>query len=174
MTTSSYGQDQGRGGNRAVTRVNAGRLWAGGVATLVVVALVVVVGISLCRGILAIPVPVPTFTGGMSDVTYVLLACGAVLVATALVHLLIAAAPRPLVFFGWIVFLATVIAVLAPFSNSILGSGGHVALLSSKVATATINLVAGIAIGSLLSGVARSAITRLRPDPYPVYPAGGL
>jgi hypothetical protein len=174
MTTSAYGRDQGRGGNRAVTRINAGRLWAGGAATLVVAALIVVVGITLCRGILAIPVPVPTVTGGMSDVVYVLLAAGAAVVATGLLHLLIAAAPRPLVFFGWIVFLATAGAGMAPFSNSILGSAGHIAMLSSKVATATINVIVGIAIGSLLTGVARSAITRIWPDRYPVYPAGDL
>lgn len=174
MTTSTYGRDHSRGGSRVVTRVNAGRLWAGGAATLVVAALIVVVGITLCRGILAIAVPVPTVTGGMTDVVYVLLAAGAALVATALLHVLVAAAPRPLIFFGWIVFLATAGAALAPFSNSILGTAGHVAMLSSKIATAAINVIVGIAIGSLLSGVARSAITRVWPDPYPTYPAGDL
>jgi Family of unknown function (DUF6069) len=167
VTTSTYRRD------RTTPRVVAGRLWAGGAATAIVAALIVVVGISLCRGVFGVPVPVPTYSGGVSEVAYVLLAAGAAVLATALLHLLLVTAPRPLAFFGWIVFLATVVAVLAPFTNSILGSAGHVALLNSKLATAAINLAAGIAIGTLLTGVARSAVTRNRPDPYPTYPMGG-
>jgi hypothetical protein len=157
VTTATFPRD------RAAPRVNAARLWAGGVATAIVAALIVVVGISLTRGIFAVPVPVPTVTGGLSEVAYVGLAAGAAIVATGLLHLLIMAAPRPLAFFGWIVCLATVVAVLAPFTNSILGSFGHIAMLNSKLATAAVNLVAGIAIGTLLTGVARSAATRDRP-----------
>lgn len=151
MTTSAYRRD------RPGPRVSASRLWAGGAATAVVAALIMLVGIVLCRGVFGVPVPVPTYTGGISEVAYVLLAAGAAVLATALLHLLLAAAPRPLAFFGWIVFLATVVAVLAPFTNSILGSAGHVAMLTSKLATAAINLAAGIAIGTLLTGAGRSA-----------------
>jgi hypothetical protein len=171
MTTSTFHRDRDR--DRAVPRLNAARLWAGGLATAIVAALIVVVGISLCRGIFAVPVPVPTVNGGLSELAYVGLAAGAAIVATGLLHLLLAGAPRPLAFFGWIVGLAMLVAVLAPFTNSILGSFGHIAMLNSKLATAAINLVAGIAIGSLLTGVARSAITRTGPEAYPVYPTGG-
>jgi hypothetical protein len=164
MSTSTFRRD------RAAPRLNAGRLWAGGIATAIVAALVVLVGISITRGIFGVPVPAPAPAGGISEAGYVGLAAGAAIVATGLLHLLIAAAPRPLAFFGWIVFLATVVAVLAPFSNSIFGSFGHIPMLNSKSATATINLVAGIAIGSLLTGVARSAFSRGRPESYPEYP----
>lgn len=160
MTTSTFQRD------RAAPRLNATRLWAGGVATAIVAALIVVVGISLTRGVFAVAVPVPTATGGISELAYVGLAAAAAIVATGLLHLLIMAAPRPLTFFGWIVGLAVIVAVLAPFTNSILGSFGHIAMLNSKLATAAINLIAGIAIGSLLAGVARSAVTRNRPESY--------
>ena len=49
---------------------------------------------------------------------YVLAAAGAALVATALAQLLVASTPRPLVFFGWIVGLATVVVVLYPFGTA--------------------------------------------------------
>ncbi len=143
---------------RPTVKLNAGRLWAGGVMTAVVVALMMIVGVSVARGIFAVPVPVPSSGGGLSSFAYVLLGVLCALVATALVHLLIMAAPRPLMFFGWIVFLGTVIAVIAPFQNSVFGSFGHIAMLNAKVATAVINLCAGIAIGSLVVGVARSSV----------------
>ena len=61
---------------------------------------------------------------------------GAALVATALAQLLVASTPRPLVFFGWIVGLATVVVVLYPFSTA--------APLPVKAATAAVDLVIGI------------------------------
>ena len=67
-------------------------------------------------------------------------------------HLLLFASPRPRLFFGWIIGLATLIAVVYPFSTT--------APMSQKVATAVINLVLGIAIGSLVSGTAARVIRR--------------
>ena len=67
-------------------------------------------------------------------------------------HLLLTATPRPLVFFNWIMGLATVIAVVYPFSTT--------AALSQKMATAVINLVLGAAIGSLINGTAARLIRR--------------
>jgi hypothetical protein len=54
------------------------------------------------------------------------------LIATALLHLLLLTTPRPLTFFGWIIALATLVAVLFPFGTS--------APPSQKFATATLNL----------------------------------
>jgi hypothetical protein len=73
--------------------------------------------------------------------------------AAAIAYLLAASAPRPTVFLGWIVGLATVVAVLLPFNTT--------APLTQKIATAIIFAVLGIAIGSLLSSVVERA-TRLR------------
>ena len=67
-------------------------------------------------------------------------------------HLLLIATPRPQMFFTWIIGLATVIAVVYPFSTT--------APLSQKVAAAVINLVLGAAIGSLINGTAAQVIRR--------------
>ena len=77
-----------------------------------------------------------------------LAAAAVALAATAIMHLLLIAAPEPRVFFGWIIGLATVVAVVYPFSTN--------APLSQKVATGLVNLVLGIAIGTLIGEVARA------------------
>jgi Family of unknown function (DUF6069) len=136
--------------------VDAGRLWTGGAATAVVAALVALVGVLICRGLLDVPVLAPTDQGTLGDATtfrLAALAALAALLATGLLHLLLLSTPRPGQFFTWIVTLATVAAALAPFLTD--------ADLDEKVATSAIYLAIGIAIGSLLSGVARSAV-RLR------------
>jgi hypothetical protein len=63
-------------------------------------------------------------------------------------HLLLLSTPRPFRFFTWIVSPLTLVAVLAPFMTD--------AKLATKVATGAIGLVIGMAIGSLVSGAARS------------------
>jgi Family of unknown function (DUF6069) len=88
--------------------------------------------------------------GGAGTWRLVGLAALAALVATGLLHLLLLSTPRPLRFFSWIVTLATVAAVLAPFLTD--------ADLDEQLATAAVYLAVGIAIGSLLSGVGRSAV----------------
>ena len=80
------------------------------------------------------------------------IAAAAALVATAIMHLLLIATPRPQMFFTWIIGLATVIAVVYPFSTT--------APLSQKAATAVINLVLGAATGSLINGTAARVIRR--------------
>ena len=132
--------------------VDAGRLWTGGVATALVAALVALVGVLICRGLLDVPVLAPTeegTLGGAGTWRLVGLAALGALLATALLHMLLSSTPRPLRFFHWIVALATIAAALTPFLTD--------ADLGEKVATSVIYLVIGIAIGSLLSGVGRSA-----------------
>jgi hypothetical protein len=131
-------------------------LWTGGVATALVAALVAFVGVLICRGLFGVPVLAPTEDGAVGDAStfrLAALAALAALLATGLLHLLLVSTPRPRRFFGWIMGLATVAATLLPFLTD--------ADLDEKVATAAIYLAIGISIGSLLSGVARSA-TRLR------------
>jgi Family of unknown function (DUF6069) len=132
-------------------QVNAGRLWAGGLATAVVAALVALVGILLARGVFDVAVLAPKGEGAWGDAdtwTYALLAGLAALLATGLMHLLILFAPRPIRFFRWILTLATLAAVIAPIAVNRSGPG---------IATALINLALGITVGTLVSGVARSA-----------------
>jgi Family of unknown function (DUF6069) len=136
-------------------RVKASRLWSGGLATAIVAALVALVGVLACRWLFDISILAPRRAGaygGAHTTRLVLAAMAAALIATALLHLLLLTTPRPLRFFGWIIGLSTAVAVLFPFSTS--------ASLSRKIATAIVGLVIGIAIGSLLTGVAKRAVQR--------------
>ncbi|GID95666.1 DUF6069 family protein [Amorphoplanes digitatis] len=150
--------------------LDAGVLWAGGVAAAFVAALIVIVGILFCRGVLDIPILAPKGEGVWGDadtVTYAGGAAVAALLATGVMHLLLLSTPKSGMFFAWIVSLATLAAMLAPFAVK--------ASQASQFATAALNLVLGIAIGSLVSGSARSAVRKAtfvaRPPfagpPYP-------
>jgi len=147
--------------------VDARQLWSGGAATAVVAALIALVGILVCRWLLGIPILAPRQHGAWGDASTAgyAIAAAAALVATAIMHLLLIATPRPRMFFTWIIGLATVIAVVYPFSTT--------APLSQKVATAVINLVLGAAIGSLVNGTAARAIRRraIAGDYQPNYPS---
>ncbi|MGA3152677.1 MAG: DUF6069 family protein [Streptosporangiaceae bacterium] len=151
----------GRQYRSARPRVDAGKLWSGGLATAVVAALIALVGVLVCRWLFKIPVLAPQRDGTYGDAhttAVVLLAAAAALVATGVAHLLLLSVPRPMTFFSWIIGLATVLVVIFPFSTT--------APLSAKAATAIVSLIVGIAIGSLLNGVAARA---MRP---PAAPAG--
>jgi Family of unknown function (DUF6069) len=133
--------------------VAAGALWAGGVATAVVAALVALVGVLVSRWLAGIPLLAPMRAGAYGDVhttSLVLLVAAAALVATGVLHLLLLSTPRPTLFFGWIIGLATVLAVVLPFTTS--------APLASKAATAVVFLILGVAIGTLLTGVGARSI----------------
>jgi hypothetical protein len=144
--------------------VNAGRLWAGGAATAAVAALIAIVGILLGRGLFDVAVLAPEGDGVWGDAStgwYAVAAALAALVATGVVHVLLVTTPRPMRFFGWVVALATVVAMLAPFVTE--------ESFGSRMCTAVLNLVLGIAIGSLVAGTARTAVVLppARPVPHP-------
>jgi Family of unknown function (DUF6069) len=151
-------------------RVDARPLWSGGVATAVVAALIALVGILVCRWLFNVPILSPRREGAWgnaSTVGYVFAAAACALVATALMYLLLISTPYPRVFFGWIIGLATLVAVVYPFSTT--------APMSQKFATAVVNLILGVAIGTLITEVSRRAtrrrVARSRYD-RPGYPAG--
>ncbi|MET1042641.1 MAG: DUF6069 family protein [Microbacteriaceae bacterium] len=126
--------------------VDAGRLWVGGLATALVAALTAAVGVLIATGLLDVDVLAPPgFTGSVIG-DYAIAAAIAALLATALIHLLLVASPRPLAFFHWIIGLLIIVVTLLPFASA--------AELPTKLATAAINLVVGIAIASLTSGTA--------------------
>jgi hypothetical protein len=150
--------DDGTGQRRQP--VDAARLWTGGLATALVAALVAVVGVLIARGLFDVPVLAPTGEGALGNANtarLAILAAVAALLATGLMHLLLVSTPRPFRFFTWIISLLTLVAVLAPFMTD--------AKLATQVATAAIGLVMGMAIGSLVSGAARSAIRLGRQSP---------
>jgi hypothetical protein len=133
--------------------VDAGRLWAGGAMTAVVAALIAVVGALLAHALPGIKVLMPMLTpDGWQQLTPTLYTLGAAiagLVATTILHVLLLSAPQPMRFFGWLLALASAVAVIVPF----LVPGN----LRSHLFTAVLNLVIGIAIGSLLAGASRAA-----------------
>ena len=135
------------------------------VATAVVAGLIALVGVLVCRWLFNVPILAPRRDGAYGDAhttTLVLIAAGGALVATLLAHLLLLSTPRPMVFFGWIIGLVTVIVVVFPFRTG--------APLSHEIATAALYLIIGIAIGTLIAGVGERA-TRVRA--VPAGPGGG-
>lgn len=120
----------------------------------------------MSRWLVGIPLLAPMRDGAYGDVhttSLVLLVAAASLIATGLLHLLLLSTPRPTLFFGWIIGLATVLAVVVPFTTA--------APLDQKAATAVVFLILGIAIGTLLSGVgARSVRVRRTGGAYPAQP----
>ena len=150
-------------------RLEVARLWAGGLATAVVAALIALVGVLIVRAVLRISLYAPATAGafgGEKTVALCLVCAAAALAATGLVHLLIIATPRPLTYFSWIVGLLTAAATVLPFT--------YASSLPVAIAQALINLVVGAAIGSLLSGAAANATrtmhvpqNRFHVDDYP-------
>ena len=144
MSTSGI-PDSAAGGRTVIV---GSRLWAGGAATACVAALVAAIGVLLFSSVLDIRIVQPplllTITNSLA-VNYAATAFVAALLATALAHLLAATTPRPRMFFGWIVGLATVATMVVPFAAD--------ASMAGKVSTAVINMVVGIAIATLLTGI---------------------
>ena len=148
----SIPEPSGSAAGRGVA-VLAGRLWAGGVATGCIAALVAAVGVLLCSSVLNVRL-VPTLVLSITDSlawNYAMSAFVLALVATGAAHLLSLTTPRPRVFFGWLVGLGTAAAMVMPFASE--GS------LAGKISTALINLAVGIAIGTLLTAVLSRTVT---------------
>src|SRR5260370_2229916 len=123
-------------------RIDEKTLWSGGVATAVVAGLSALVGILVCRWLLKFPILSPSRDGAWGDAStagYVFAAAATALAATGLMNLLLFATPYPRVFFGWIIGLATVVAVAVPFRTT--------APVSQKPATAVAHPVLGPAPG---------------------------
>ncbi|HEX7658201.1 MAG TPA: DUF6069 family protein [Pseudonocardiaceae bacterium] len=140
-------------------RLDAGRLWAGGVATAVVAGLVAIVGILIARGIAHVMVFAPRGTGvwgNANTITYALVAALIALAATGLLHFMLVTTPRATQFFGWIMVLLTIVAVVVPLSV--------VSDRDEMVATAVLNLLIGLVITMLLISVAGAARSRRRDD----------
>ena len=71
----------GPGSTRPAPRLDAGRLWTGGLATAAVAALVAVVGVLIARGVFDVPVLAPTGEGTLGDASTARLAGLAALAA---------------------------------------------------------------------------------------------
>jgi len=144
-------------------RVDPIRIWAGGVATALVAGGIAWVGVLVIRAIFQIPGihRLGEDTLNVDQLSLAIIAAVAALLATALLHLLLLGTPRAHRFFAWIIGLIVVGLIV---EQMLAGNGWLSSLLISAV-----YLVIGIAIASLLSGVARTAI-HYDPNPRPVQP----
>jgi hypothetical protein len=145
------------GGSGQSPRVDAVRLWAGGVAAAFVAAGIVVIGLLVAR-VLNVHVLINTGGGALLDVNtgwYAIGAAAATLVATALMYLLLLSAPRPELLFTAIMGIVTALAVLLPFTAS--------ATLESQVTVAAINLAVGVTVIALISGFGQSVVDQPPP-----------
>ena len=146
----------------SVTRVvDAGKLWAGGVATALVAALVALVAMLVATVAFDVSPVAPDWLVGEAreaglSTRFAATAAVAALLATALLHLLLLSTPSPRAFFGWIIALLTVAAAVTPFA---VGSD-----LGAQVATAVTAAAVGLVIGTLLTRVADSALTLRRTE----------
>lgn len=156
---SQYEYDQSYGAE-PTRKVDAGKLWAGGLATALVAAGVGVAGVLAIRGLLKIAIL--SGRGQLVNealLTVPLAAAAAALLATALLHLLMISTPRPALFFNSLAAVVLVVMVLLVFQSN----AGD---LADKVATSALYLVIGLVIMGLLSGVARTAIKVVPPAQY--------
>ncbi len=156
---SQYESDQ-YWGAEPTRRVDAGKLWAGGLATALVAAGVGVAGVLAIRGLLKIDIL--SGDGDLVDeamLTVPISAAAAALLATGLLHLLVVSTPRPKLFFNSIGAVVIVVMVLLVF----LANAGT---LADKIATSLLYGVIGLVILGLLSGVARTAIKTVPAQQY--------
>ncbi|WP_277752899.1 DUF6069 family protein [Thermomonospora catenispora] len=139
-------------------RIRIGRLWAGGATTAACAALITVIGSLIARGLLGLPVPVPVNPASAPvgvAAAYALGAAALTLQATALLQMLMAVAPRPASALAWVCGPITAIATVVPLAVR--------APLGAAVATAVINLAAGVVVIFLLAATA--AVASRRPGP---------
>jgi hypothetical protein len=152
--THPYPEDDG-------SRIDAGRLWGGGIATAVVAGLLTEVGILIARGMLHLAVLAPQGAGMWGDASttgYAIAAAAVALLATGLLHFLLSTTPSGTVFFGWIMALLTVVAVVMPLK--VIGTSTEV------IATTVLNLLIGAVVTLLLINAARGALMTVRRS-YP-------
>jgi hypothetical protein len=132
--------------------LDATRLWTGGLATAAVAALVGLVGTLVIR-VLFHYAPVGTAAAHAFTTTNAGLLClfaaVAALAATGIAHLLTVSTPDPLSYLGWIIGLSTAAAVVVPLLGGL--------PMAAAIAVAVVNLVIGLAIGSLVVGAAAAA-----------------
>jgi hypothetical protein len=125
-------------------RPYASRLWAAGCATAAVAFLIALAGAAVSRAVFDVSL-VAADIAGLGWSTTATVAAGSALIAlvlTGVLHALLAAVPRPVAYFEWIVALVGVVLVFAPFAYD--------APRGSQVATSVVSGLVMVAIGSLL------------------------
>ncbi|WP_069385627.1 hypothetical protein [Cellulosimicrobium cellulans] len=134
--------------------VEAGRFWAGAAATALVAALIGLIAVLVFERIfqVALVPPPDLFATGSQQAAYAIDGAILALLAAGLLHLLILSTPRPRAFFGWIMALVIVVIAVLPFAWT--------SDLTAAALSGVVNLLIGVAVWSLLAGVAGRTIVR--------------
>jgi hypothetical protein len=148
-----------RNGGSDYAQFDTTRYWAGTGATALVAALIAFVGYMVFKWTLHISVLTPLRDGAWGNAQFAVLVTAA---AGGLLFLLTIGAPQPRTFFRWIMAVGTLASVVYPFSTT--------AKFSVMAATATINLMLGIAMLTLLSASAERATRQAVPAVAPAVP----
>ncbi|MCA5894796.1 hypothetical protein LEP48_15760 [Isoptericola sp. NEAU-Y5] len=131
------------------------RYWAGAVVTVVVCGL-----IGLAASVIfdqAFDVGLLDVVGGSSSLAWAMTGALFGLLAAVVLQVLVMVAPRPRMFFGWLVAVVTVILAVTPFT----GNPDAV----PAVVTALVWIVLGLATSSMLSGVLGRTLVRPTAPP---------
>jgi hypothetical protein len=134
-------------------RLDPGRYWAGAAATVLVCALLGFAASVVLTDVLDQELASgPHLSGIGADGSWALAGALFALLAAIVLHLLVLGAPRPRMFFGWIVTLTTLILAALPFTTR--------PELVPGLLTALVWVVLGIAVWSMLTGVLARTLTR--------------
>jgi hypothetical protein len=147
------------GSYRVGGAVEVHRLWTGGVVGAVIVSGLAIVGLLVVCGMLHYPLLSIRGSDAVRHASMLGYAAGAglaALLATAAMHFLLVTTPRPRWFFGWLAGVGTAIMVLLPL--------GLAQELPARLATATVNLVLGLAIVGVVRNTAASLRTGVVPQ----------
>ncbi|MEG3616801.1 MULTISPECIES: hypothetical protein [Isoptericola] len=127
-------------------RLDLGRYWAGAAATVLVCALLGFTASVIFDEVFDIGlIPPPDAFGAGDDASWAAAGALFALAAAVVLNLLVVVAPRPRMFFGWLVGLATVILAVLPFT-------GNPDPLPGAM-TALVWVILGIAVSSMLGSV---------------------
>ncbi|MGO1317960.1 MAG: hypothetical protein ACTMIR_13120 [Cellulomonadaceae bacterium] len=129
-----------------------GRFIAGAAATALVAALVGMVGVVVFERIFSFRlVPPPdVLSSGSHQTAFAVGGALLAILAAVVLAVLVLAAPRPRLFFGWIMGLVTTVITVLPFAWT--------STLTSAAFTGVVNLLIGVAVWTLLAGVASRTI----------------
>jgi hypothetical protein len=129
------------------------RFWVGALLTAMLAALGGIIGLVVAQGIVHVPV---LFVGGSGLVpvhaaVYGLVTALIALAAGGLYNGMLHVAPRPAVYYSWLIGLLTLLAGLLPFTTT--------AVLSSQIALAAMNVLVGLIILVMVPLAAENART---------------
>jgi hypothetical protein len=136
-------------------RLAAGRFWAGAAATVLVCALIGLAAAVIIEQVFGLELLSPGLLGDSTNASWTAAGALFALLAAVVLQVLVLAAPRPSMFFGWLVALTTVILAVLPFTGSPDPLAG--------IVTAVVWLVLGLAVWSMLSSVLTRTLVRPVP-----------